>query len=229
MCCICTCRNISIHVPREGDDRSSGYPAPACSISIHVPREGDDHHRLRRRGPGRISIHVPREGDDPASPVSTCGASYFYPRPPRGGRPDGHDLAARDLAISIHVPREGDDAHCQQRDRGDARFLSTSPARGTTYKLFEPYSIDPISIHVPREGDDRAVRGTIHAGRKDFYPRPPRGGRRDHEILRRRYLLFLSTSPARGTTARSATSWRGREISIHVPREGDDPPADRPG
>ena len=56
---------ISIHVPREGDDRTKQlYARTDKSISIHVPREGDDQclcfgYRLRP-----ISIHVPREGDD---------------------------------------------------------------------------------------------------------------------------------------------------------------------
>ena len=35
--------NISIHVPREGDDRlSTKTIVRSRSISIHVPREGDD-------------------------------------------------------------------------------------------------------------------------------------------------------------------------------------------
>ena len=33
-------------------------------ISIHVPREGDDVRGGRADGPAEISIHVPREGDD---------------------------------------------------------------------------------------------------------------------------------------------------------------------
>ena len=34
--------------------------------------------------------------------------------------------------------------------------------------------------------------------------------------------LFLSTSPARGTTEAVDYKYRYRFISIHVPREGDD-------
>ena len=33
---------ISIHVPREGDDRGFHGGATGGTISIHVPREGDD-------------------------------------------------------------------------------------------------------------------------------------------------------------------------------------------
>ena len=56
-----------------------------------------------------ISIHVLREEDDPrpCSAGSPCG--YFYPRPPRGGRPVRADLNANRKNISIHVLREEDD------------------------------------------------------------------------------------------------------------------------
>ena len=35
---------ISIHVPREGDDAICLMLRPCKMISIHVPREGDDSH-----------------------------------------------------------------------------------------------------------------------------------------------------------------------------------------
>ena len=79
--------NISIHVPREGDDRVNLQRMVPRSISIHVPREGDDRlvwdHWKEFNG---ISIHVPREGDDGGTGNT-----------PTTGK------------ISIHVPREGDD------------------------------------------------------------------------------------------------------------------------
>ena len=78
-----------------------------------------------------------------------------------------------------------------------------------------------------------------------FYPRPPRGGRPIHTLLIDSSFVFLSTSPARGTTRSVRTfgvsltyfyprpprggrrHWRhyipgAGKISIHVPREGDD-------
>ena len=102
-------QEISIHVPREGDDIAGIRLMPPFSISIHVPREGDDSWRtspghspttFQSTSPVRgttlkiydtpkeltISIHVPREGDD----FTPC---------------DGEGA----VLISIHVPREGDD------------------------------------------------------------------------------------------------------------------------
>ena len=57
-----------------------------------------------------------------------------------------------------------------------------------------------ISIHVLREEDD-VSRPTVFFARNNFYPRPPRGGRRGCERI----------------------AVRARRISIHVLREEDDP------
>ena len=57
-----------------------------------------------------------------------------------------------------------------------------------------------------------------------FYPRPPRGGRRRATRHLTRARPFLSTSPARGTTTYFLPLFGSVEISIHVPREGDDRP-----
>ena len=51
-------------------------------ISIHVPREGDDEALICSRINIRISIHVPREGDDGAPDRPAGGRHYFNPRPP---------------------------------------------------------------------------------------------------------------------------------------------------
>ena len=124
----------------------------------------------------------------------------FYPRPPRGGRPRGRLI----------------------RPISNRAFLSTSPARGTTLRFGYTRIAYNISIHVPREGDDQRRAGQ-HSQRSHFYPRPPRGGRhRCLKATRASLSLFLSTSPARGTTATAMPGGTETKISIHVPREGDD-------
>ena len=64
--------------------------------------------------------------------VSRTG--YFYPRPPRGGRPS----AARDMGdsmeISIHALREEGDQKRQIRGQYHQLFLSTPSARRATAK-----------------------------------------------------------------------------------------------
>ena len=74
---------ISIHVPREGDDWISAAGTPEWSISIHVPREGDDKSLIWPLLFIVISIHVPREGDDGAKYLRRrFRNNYFNPRPP---------------------------------------------------------------------------------------------------------------------------------------------------
>ena len=101
-------------------------------------------------------------------------------------------------------------------------FLSTPSARRATGSYYKPADELLISIHALREeGDIRKValvhtlRISIHAlreegdmqtsghaaGTDNFYPRPPRGGRRAHQL----YLC------------------RSHPISIHALREEGDP------
>ena len=78
--------------------------------------------------------------------------------------------------MSIHAPREGGDTY----------------SKGY-------YMVQAISIHAPREGGD-AVSGQPNTKKRNFNPRPPRGGR----------LGQLRTCKA------------AVYISIHAPREGGD-------
>ncbi len=155
------------------------------------------------------------------APLAAMG-SNFYPRPPRGGRPSPVEAPATLCSISIHVPRVGDDVD----EDG-------------------PEVIRRISIHVPRVGDDVGIQRRAKALHGDFYPRPPRGGRRgsaagpapaaphfyprpprggrpDHEYGVSGRTEFLSTSPAWGTTRSTRPIFSRIIISIHVPRVGDD-------
>ena len=155
------------------------------------------------------------------------------------------------LAISIHALREEGDTPRWQHDRKQRRFLSTPSARRATGGVPAKAYFRVISIHALREEGDRetypagggAVYISIHALReegdqvcrhshcikKDFYPRPPRGGRRSaarpghrqrrisiHALreegdLMRIYILssssvFLSTPSARRATFLGPTS-----------------------
>ena len=87
--------------------------------------------------------------------------TYFYPRPPRGGRHAG-DL----------------------RRLPGRRFLSTPSARRATLSPFFSGGNFQISIHALREEGDWKWRKTM-GKHKNFYPRPPRGGRHPEEYARR--------------------------------------------
>ena len=124
----------------------------------------------------------------------------FYPRPPRGGRPRARQLRLRICCISIHALREEGDG-AAQLPTGAVRDFYPRPPRGGRLKIIMPEE-EPhvISIHALREeGDDTvkktslttllflstpsARRATDHqplrrSKARYFYPRPPRGGRR---------------------------------------------------
>ena len=59
----------------------------------------------------------------------------------------------------------------------DGQFLSTPSARRATNYRHLILAAQNISIHALREEGDQPERA-YPAGAADFYPRPPRGGRR---------------------------------------------------
>ena len=131
----------------------------------------------------------------------------FYPRPPRGGRHPPSCGVDVPLQISIHALREEGDLALSLPTGWSVAFLSTPSARRATRREDDEPRHDKISIHALREEGDDCVEQvilhiliSIHALREEgdrsptrrkrsrcyFYPRPPRGGRRDrHAVLRR--------------------------------------------
>ena len=259
------CSRISIHALREEGDHLRVLQAQDQTISIHALREeGDQDHRqvgssdfisihaLREEGDdstvgvGRqveISIHALREeGDKRSASSRSCGA-YFYPRPPRGGRPSSETIQPAQANFYPRPPRGG------RRDAGgdnavsslflstpSARratvwpsmetaqayaFLSTPSARRATFQGWCYTELAYISIHALREEGDLCSR---IRNQKDihFYPRPPRGGR--HVVVPLVFDLdgFLSTPSARRATPENVVISKMPEISIHALREEGD-------
>ena len=125
---------------------------------------------------------------------------YFYPRPPRGGRP----LRARTGPVS--------DDFYPRPPRGGRRSAGPLFGRGL-----------PISIHALREEGD-IERICVHSSESDFYPRPPRGGRPSASgDIGCRLQISIHALREEGDTAMSIPPYCG-PISIHALREeGDDP------
>ena len=168
----------------------------------------------------KISIHALREEGDVTQRIKGAWPTYFYPRPPRGGR------------------------QCSQSNRlGTKKFLSTPSARRATCKLRNLRDFEAISIHALREEGDlrcpptpsptsnfyprpprggRPIMATTQLRSSNFYPRPPRGGRRfkrDYSLLT---TIFLSTPSARRATTQQDTPQKRYTISIHALREEGD-------
>ena len=168
---------ISIHALREEGDRSSSAQTSATRISIHALREEGDAGTWERWQITSISIHALREEGDRPSSRRPTPSTYFYPRPPRGGRPK--ELEKHTYIKTNFYPRPPRGGRPKEQVIGDVsfEFLSTPSARRAT---------------------TRTCRKT--PGRSDFYPRPPRGGRLAAETGESDDLVFLSTPSARRAT-----------------------------
>ena len=85
----------------------------------------------------------------------------FYPRPPRGGRPDELGELITNREISIHALREEGDALKDRIINREQEFLSTPSARRATVDLRDSVHELLISIHALREEGDSKNRDKI--------------------------------------------------------------------
>ena len=101
-------------------------------ISIHALREEGDRDGQTAACVDAISIHALREEGDRASSTATSTCSYFYPRPPRGGRLAlGSTLALDNVFLSTPSARRATGSY-REGDTNITQFLSTPSARRAT-------------------------------------------------------------------------------------------------
>ena len=166
---------ISIHALREEGDPRGVTAASLVLVFLSTPsaRRATCVYIVLVFALG-ISIHALREEGDARISSLSLIHSDFYPRPPRGGRPE--------------VGRGADD---------DNTFLSTPSARRATPALgTSAPPLGSISIHALREEGDQLQAGSSKASR-NFYPRPPRGGRLNRTLLQT-FTLYFYPRPPRG-------------------------------
>ncbi len=192
---------ISIHALREEGDFGMGVIlSDIAVISIHALREEGD-----MRVPN-VFVELAKFLSTPSArratvmgQGSTTLAGYFYPRPPRGGRPCRTRTKALAGQISIHALREEGDFIVAWLSTFSSLFLSTPSARRATQTK---EALQDLLLH--------------------FYPRPPRGGRRLPSHTFSVSFVFLSTPSARRATCRPVTLRQRKMISIHALREEGD-------
>ena len=173
--------------------------------------------------------------------------SNFYPRPPRGGRPVDPlmftvvplflstpsarratcllTLYGSKEGISIHALREEGDEVRRSSSTVILEFLSTPSARRATVTSSKNKRTNDISIHALREEGDHSSL-PVATTPTDFYPRPPRGGRRfSNSGTNDEINKFLSTPSARRATCNTRTSLhRVTDFYPRPPRGGRRPP-----
>ena len=141
----------------------------------------------------------PPRGGRHLTAVHAGSPAYFYPRPPRGGRLGPQLLSGHLPDFYPRPPRGG--RRLPAGATGKIRRISIHALReeGDGAALPSAECLEDISIHALREeGDARmlAIGGRIAY----FYPRPPRGGRRDGIVPGDITVKFLSTPSARRAT-----------------------------
>ena len=170
-----------------------------------------------------ISIHALREEGDGKAMCFKQIVSYFYPRPPRGGRHGVYLQNPSNAPVFLSTPSARRATRALPLS-GDAVpvFLSTPSARRATRAVQALRAEHRISIHALREeGDPLRFPASylqsisIHALREEG----------DLRMLLNSALisLFLSTPSARRATANIGEQAILNKISIHALREEGDP------
>ena len=178
-----------------------------------------------RGGNWFLSVPSARRATQEERAGLTYGA-YFYPRPPRGGRPSFTTCWSVQENFYPRPPRGGRRADAPFQKKSTA-FLSTPSARRATARQFLINLFGEISIHALREeGDRQHINNvllaiiSIHALREEGDATVPHKETKTTE--------FLSTPSARRATSRPSPVRLSRMISIHALREEGDRTARMP-
>ena len=83
-------------------------------------------------------------------------------------------------------------------------------------------ALSVVFLSTPSARRATRERFNEHYREMHFYPRPPRGGRREPMALVMVKNLFLSTPSARRATLHRVARFQAHEISIHALREEGD-------
>ena len=193
---------ISIHALREEGDAGPAFPRCRPAISIHALREeGDAAKSMWNAQPAEFLSTPSARRATPPGQVQQIRHVDFYPRPPRGGRrQQKQQRPNNEQFLSTPSARRATRGSMFHSKRGKL-FLSTPPAGGAP----PPAGAGPAErlflFHAPppawgatgpgqRQGGRAEFLSTPSARRatfirrlagacvKNFYPRPPRGGRR---------------------------------------------------
>ena len=176
-----TCKRmiISIHALREeGDLTSAGFRRPTYNISIHALREEGDVVICGSSPSTSQFLSTPSARRATSTPARRRSwLIYFYPRPPRGGRRASDCGHADQVLISIHALREEGDLQLMTPVSFRTIFLSTPSARRATLRRLvrRTHHNEFLSTPSARRATNRHHQKLVQI--RNFYPRPPRGGR----------------------------------------------------
>ena len=214
---------ISIHALREEGDEASKFAAQRTKLFLSTPsaRRATNDHNARIKEEQFLSTpsarratndHNARIKEEQFLSTPSARRATFLPIHQQG----------IDGVISIHALREEGDAALDHALAGAIQFLSTPSARRATERQVIRVIDFGISIHALREeGDHKTIQ--YQPNGKNFYPRPPRGGRQCSHSSRDGTKKFLSTPSARRATALSSLEVSGFSNFYPRPPRGGRP------
>ena len=185
--------DISIHALREEGDGTRHSGCTLLSIFLSTPSAR------------RATLPRPPRGGRPSVSRFTSSISVFLSTPSARRATVAYIYGYSTSTISIHALREEGDLFPCAEQTGSTEFLSTPSARRATGIGTRIVEVQVISIHALREEGDgvesplalAAPYISIHALREEgdrcgfcpypgikrnFYPRPPRGGRLQEQL-----------------------------------------------
>ena len=216
-----------------------------CTISIHALREEGDIPVIKQYFGANAFLSTPSA----RRATRFCwrpggGPWHFYPRPPRGGRLEIARTPKNSIKflstpsarratgdredpeklhqISIHALREEGDLPLPLLLLPNWLFLSTPSARrATRYAARIAGSAKFLSTPSARRATEDVQHLNLHTF--NFYPRPPRGGRRaKHKRTVLDISHFYPRPPRGGRRANAIDKTTNTNISIHALREEGD-------
>ena len=163
--------------PRGGRPKSTPTSSKQEKISIHALREEGDAActTIARRSTRFLSTPSARRATDLLQ-ASESKHLYFYPRPPRGGRPGCQSLNKTVPVVFLSTPsaRRATRAVRPCPDR-HMNFYPRPPRGGRQKNIRHLRLLRYFYPRPPRGGRPKPC--ATPAPTNDFYPRPPRGGR----------------------------------------------------
>ena len=156
-----------------------------------------------RHGPGPrlvISIHALREEGDRADCRRPIPSTYFYPRPPRGGRRRNLRQSDGGQRISIHALREEGDLGNTAALSVTTIFLSTPSARRATRNGVETVAIISVFLSTPSARRATAVASRLFESQQFLSTPSARRATTSGMGVSKTRKQFLSTPSARRAT-----------------------------
>ena len=146
----------------------------------------------------------------------------FYPRSPRGERLADRSRGSMFSLFLSTLPARGATDASASRGVPNKGFLSTLPARGATFTFSSSTGtrFAFLSTLPARGATFSALYYTIR--NTHFYPRSPRGERRERVSADLCRVGISIHAPREGSDLPPPAGKRHKPISIHAPREGSD-------